>query len=54
MLRTFIPYKFTDRKIAERGFTQSMTCLVQLDIRMICKNVRPVLSLIRVLKWEVL
>ena len=32
MLRTFIPYKFTDRKIAERGFTQSMTCLVQLDI----------------------
>lgn len=32
MLRTFIPYKFTDRKIAERGFTQNMTCLVQLDI----------------------
>lgn len=32
MLRTFIPYKFTDRKIVERGFTQSMTCLVQLDI----------------------
>ena len=32
MLRTFISYKFADRKIAERGFTQSAACLVQLDI----------------------
>lgn len=32
MFRTFISYKFADRKIAERCFAQGAACLVQLDI----------------------
>ena len=44
MFRTFVTYKFADGMIAERSFPEGTACLVQLDI--------PVLSLIRVLKWE--